>query len=176
MTTCYIGLGSNLGEPLIQVGRAIEALRQNTAIRLLRRSPWYGSKAVGPGEQPDYVNGVVELDTGLEPQALLQLLQGIETAQGRVRGVRWGERTLDLDLLLYGNLWLDSPGLQIPHPRLAERAFVLAPLADLAPELTLPSAPDAPRPSKSATIAALWASQPHEGIWLLAGETGPLAL
>lgn len=170
---CYVGLGSNLDEPLIQVNRAIEALRQHPAIHLLRRSPWYGSKAVGPGDQPDFVNGVIELETTLEPAALLTVLQGIEQAQGRIRTLRWGARTLDLDILLYGNLCHDSPDLQIPHPRLAERAFVLAPLADLAPDLTLPA------PPKSATIAALWASQPREsveGVWRLAGESGPLTL
>lgn len=177
---CYVGLGSNLDEPLNQVHRAIEALRQHPAIHLLRRSPWYGSKAVGPGDQPDYVNGVIELETSLKPEALLTVLQGIEQAQGRVRELRWGARTLDLDILLYGDLCHNTPDLQIPHPRLAERAFVLAPLADLAPDLTLPAiSGKAPHPPKSATIAALWASQPREGIegvWRLAGESGPLTL
>lgn len=168
---CYVGLGSNLDEPLIQVNRAIEALRRQPAIHLLRRSPWYGSKAVGPGDQPDFINGVIELETSLEPRALLGVLQGIEQAQGRVRELRWGARTLDLDILLYGDLRHNTPDLQIPHPRLAERAFVLAPLADLAPDLAIPTiSGEAPHPPKSATIAALWVSQPREsveGVWRL---------
>lgn len=138
--TAYVGIGSNLARPLQQVQRAIEALKAIPATRLTGVSPWYGSSPVGgPAEQPDYVNGVARLQTRLSPHALLDALQTIEQQQGRERHTRWGARTLDLDLLLFGNLALDDERLTVPHPRLAERAFVLVPLADLEPGLMLPN-------------------------------------
>lgn len=139
MKRCYIGLGSNLAEPRQQLMRAETALANLPHSRLIAVSAYYQSQAIGPGEQPDYLNAVAALDTTLTPLALLDQLQAIEQAQGRVRTVRWGARTLDLDLLLYGNQVLDLPRLQVPHPRLGERAFVLRPLADLAPDLLLPA-------------------------------------
>lgn len=165
---CYIGLGSNLNHPRRQLEQALATLSRVVGIHLLRRSPWYVSQAVGPGSQPDYLNGVLELETCLTAEALLDVLQQVEAQQGRERTVHWGPRTLDLDLLLYGTQVIDSPGLQVPHPRLGERAFVLAPLADLAPSLCLP----APAGAKSATIAALLAglSPPAETLHLLDGE------
>jgi 2-amino-4-hydroxy-6-hydroxymethyldihydropteridine diphosphokinase len=168
MTLCYIGIGSNLNQPLQQVRLALQALARIPGIRLLRRSPWYVSKAVGPGEQPDYLNGVIELDTTLDAPALLHALQQIETRQGRERHIRWGARSLDLDILLYGDHYLDTPELQIPHPRIRERAFVLAPLADLNPGLQLAE----PAGGKSATIAALLAGLPAPAgeLQLLDGE------
>jgi len=135
---CYIGLGSNLGDPSRQLDRAVAALAELPDSQLVATSPRYGSQAVGPGEQPDYVNAVAALDTLLAPLALLDALQAIEHRQGRVRTLRWGARTLDLDLLLYGEQVLDLPRLQVPHPRLTERSFVLCPLLDLAPDLCLP--------------------------------------
>lgn len=133
---CYIGLGSNLESPLEQVERAIKALAKLGTITA--KSPWYQSQAIGPGNQDDYINGVVALETSLAPLQLLHALQSIENQQGRVRTVRWGERTLDLDILLYDQLELYSEELIIPHPRLCKRAFVLYPLIDIAPELKLP--------------------------------------
>ena len=132
MTTCYVALGSNLGDPLQQLRTACAALADIPETSLLAISRAYRSPAVGPGEQPDYLNAAARLDTRLAPLALLDALQAIEVQQGRIRGERWGTRTLDLDLLLYGNRRLDSPRLQLPHPRLAERNFVLYPLRDVA--------------------------------------------
>ena len=141
MNTAYIGLGSNLDKPLQQVTTAINALA--SLGQIVRRSPWYTSKAVGPANadgtpQPDYINGVAELHTALDACTLLNALQSIEQTQGRQRNQRWGARTLDLDILLFNNLAMDIPGLIIPHPRMLERNFVLVPLFDIAPGLILP--------------------------------------
>jgi 2-amino-4-hydroxy-6-hydroxymethyldihydropteridine diphosphokinase len=135
----YIGLGSNLDDPLQQLQRAIAALRRIPESRLTAVSPLYRSKPMGPANQPDYLNAVAMFDTCLEPLALLDALQTIEQQQGRVRtGEHWGPRTLDLDLLLYGSEVIDLPRLQVPHPEITRRGFVLCPLSDLAPELTFP--------------------------------------
>lgn len=135
----YIGLGSNLDEPLQQLQRAIEALQQLPESRLTAISRFYRSKPMGPADQPDYINAVAMFDTCLEPLALLDALQAIEQQQGRVRdGERWGPRTLDLDLLLYGPEVIELPRLQVPHPGITRRSFVLQPLFDLAPGLTFP--------------------------------------
>lgn len=135
----YIALGSNLNDPRAQVERGLQALTQLPETRLRARSGWYQSRAVGPGQQPDYLNGVVLLETSLEPESLILHLQRIEAAQGRERRVRWAARTLDLDILLYGDRIIATDRLQIPHPRLAERNFVLYPLADISPDLVLPN-------------------------------------
>lgn len=141
-TRAWIGLGSNLDDPFLQLQRAVRALAALPQSRLAGVSPAYRNPALAlPGSsetQPDYLNAVAALDTGLSPLALLDALQGIEQEQGRVREQRWGARTLDLDLLLYGDTTLAHERLQLPHPRLRERLFVLRPLADLAPELRLP--------------------------------------
>lgn len=134
----YVGIGSNLDDPLAQAERACHQLAEHPDIQLEKRSPWYQSTAVGPGQQDDYVNGAVLLSTGLSPQALLIALQSIEHTQHRQRTLRWGPRTLDLDILLFGGHVIDSPSLQIPHPRLSERNFVLQPLLDLDQNLRLP--------------------------------------
>jgi 2-amino-4-hydroxy-6-hydroxymethyldihydropteridine diphosphokinase len=139
MVRAYIGLGSNLDDPERQLRRALEALAQLPQTHLAGCSRFYRSVPLGPQDQPDYMNAVAALDTTLEAEALLDALQAIETAQGRVRGPeRWGPRTLDLDLLLYGSAILATPRLSVPHPGLAERGFVLYPLAELAPDLVLP--------------------------------------
>lgn len=137
--TAYIGLGSNLEDPRAQVERALEALARLHRSELLRCSPLYRSAPMGPADQPDYVNTVAALRTGLSPLDLLDALQEIEKAQGRQRGPqRWGPRTLDLDVLLYGESIVESPRLTVPHPGLTERNFVLVPLFDIAPDLILP--------------------------------------
>jgi 2-amino-4-hydroxy-6-hydroxymethyldihydropteridine diphosphokinase len=137
--TAWIGLGSNLGQPERQLRAATWALAALPGSELGAVSPVYRSRAIGPGQQPDYLNAVAALETALAPLALLDALQDIEQRQGRVRTVRWGPRTLDLDILLYHDRTLDQPRLQVPHPRLAERAFVLYPLQDIAgPNLLLP--------------------------------------
>jgi 2-amino-4-hydroxy-6-hydroxymethyldihydropteridine diphosphokinase len=135
---CFIGLGSNLDEPLQQIQRALDALAALEHCTLCAVSPCYRNPAIGPGEQPDFINAVAELLTSLTPLELLADLQRIENTQGRVRNIRWSARTLDLDLLLYGDRIVALPELQVPHPRLRERNFVLYPLHDIAPTLTLP--------------------------------------
>lgn len=134
----YIGLGSNLDDPAGQLCQAVTALARLPGTRLAACSRFYRSAPLGPQDQPDYVNAVAALDTELAPDVLLDALQVIETAQGRVRLRRWGPRTLDLDILLYGDSVLATPRLSVPHPGLAERGFVLYPLAELAPDLMLP--------------------------------------
>jgi 2-amino-4-hydroxy-6-hydroxymethyldihydropteridine diphosphokinase len=135
----YIGLGSNLGDPFAQVTGAVQALAGVRASRLAACSPWYSSAPLGGLPQPDYVNGVAAVDTELGPLALLDELHRIERQHGRIRdGERWAPRTLDLDLLVYGEAIIRSPSLTVPHPALAGREFVLYPLAELAPELTVP--------------------------------------
>ena len=138
VTRAWIGLGSNLEAPRRQVERAFDELARLPRTHLAGRSRLYRSDPVGPAGQPDYVNAVAALDTALEPLALLDALQAIERTHGRVRTLRWGPRTLDLDLLLYGERVQACERLTLPHPRLHERAFVLYPLADLAPGLVLP--------------------------------------
>jgi 2-amino-4-hydroxy-6-hydroxymethyldihydropteridine diphosphokinase len=135
----YVGAGSNLGEPAAQLRRAFTALEALPQTRLVARSALYLNPPMGPQEQPDFVNAVAALLTRLPPGELLEALQAVEQANGRRRdGARWGPRTLDLDLLLYGRLAIESPTLQLPHPGLRERVFVLRPLSELAPWLQLP--------------------------------------
>lgn len=138
MIRAYIGLGSNLADPAGQIRDAFRALASLPQSRLAGQSPLYRSAPVGPQDQPDFINAVAALDTALSPLALLDALQGLEQAAGRERRRHWGERTLDLDLLLYGDQHIASPRLTVPHPHLHERAFVLVPLAALAPDLHLP--------------------------------------
>lgn len=136
--TAYIGLGSNLAEPLRQLASAITALAALPQTSLTGQSPFYRSRPVGPQDQPDFVNGAVSLCTRLSALELLDQLQAIEQAHGRERLQVWGPRTLDLDLLLFGNEIIDSPRLTLPHPELPNRDFVLQPLLDLNAGLVLP--------------------------------------
>jgi 2-amino-4-hydroxy-6-hydroxymethyldihydropteridine diphosphokinase len=137
MALAYIGLGSNLDDPLAQVTRTFAELAELPQTSLLERSAIYSSHAVGP-EQPDYINAVALLDTQLAPLALLDALQAIEQAHQRVRIQHWGPRTLDLDLLLYSDQIIYEERLKVPHPYLTQRSFVLYPLADITPNLHLP--------------------------------------
>ncbi|WP_455385469.1 2-amino-4-hydroxy-6-hydroxymethyldihydropteridine diphosphokinase [Acidihalobacter prosperus] len=134
----YVGLGSNLEQPEEQLLRALEELSRLPGTRLSASSGLYRNPPMGPVPQPDYVNAVAALETGLSPLELLDGLQAIEQAHGRVRIERWGPRTLDLDLLLYAERVIDEPRLQVPHPGLHERPFVLYPLAEIAPGLIIP--------------------------------------
>lgn len=136
--TACVALGSNLDDPRAQVQRGFEALAALPQTRLLARSRLYRTPPWGITDQPDFINAAARLETSLSPRALLDALRTIETRAGRVRGVRNGPRILDLDLLLYGGRQIDEPGLVVPHPRLHERAFVLLPLADVAPDLKVP--------------------------------------
>lgn len=133
----YVGLGANLGDAAFQVESAFEALADEPGCRLVARSSLYRSAPV-EASGPDYVNAVAVLDTGLAPDALLARLQAIEQRFGRERPYPNAPRTLDLDLLLHGEARLQGPALTLPHPRMHQRAFVLRPLAELAPELTIP--------------------------------------
>ncbi|PLY05742.1 MAG: 2-amino-4-hydroxy-6-hydroxymethyldihydropteridine diphosphokinase [Desulfuromonas sp.] len=135
----FLGLGGNLGDPLNDFRRARQQLAEHPQIELLASSPLYRTPPVGgPAGQPDYLNAVLELRTSLAAGELLELCRGIEKAAGRTRELRWGPRTLDIDLLLFAGLLLDTPELTIPHPRLQHRHFVLLPLNDLAADLTHP--------------------------------------
>lgn len=139
MPVVYLGLGANLNDPLAQLHAALEQLHQCEQLTLLSCSSFYASKPMGPQDQPDYVNAVAAINTNLPPSALLALVQKIEMDAGRVRTRRWGERTLDIDILLYGDSCVQTQTLTIPHPGLELREFVLVPLAEVAPGLSLPN-------------------------------------
>ena len=128
----YVGLGSNLGDRRAILASALDALRPRRVSRILETEPW------GRAQQPPFLNAVAEIDADVEPEPLLARLMDVEARHGRTRTERWGPRTLDLDLLLYGDRALSVPGLTVPHPRLAERRFVLEGLAELAPDLRVP--------------------------------------
>ena len=139
VTRVYIGLGSNLNDPIRQVQAALQLLTSMRDSSLLRNSSLYRSPPLGQLAQPNYVNAVAALDTRLSALTLLDELQGIEQISGRVRtGEHWGPRTLDLDLLLYGAEVIDHPRLCVPHPGLSQRNFVLYPLQEIAPDLIVP--------------------------------------
>lgn len=138
MARAYVGLGSNQTDPVDQLRRALLELDLLPRTRLAAQSPLYRSAPVGPPDQPRFINAVAALETALDATALLDGLQAIEQAHGRIRTRRWGPRTLDLDLLLYDDLRRDDPRLTLPHPRLHERAFVLQPLHAIAPDLWIP--------------------------------------
>ncbi|WP_150305100.1 2-amino-4-hydroxy-6-hydroxymethyldihydropteridine diphosphokinase [Pseudomonas saliphila] len=137
---CFIGLGSNQADPAAQIEQACDAIGQLPGVSLRARSSLYSSAPLGPQDQPSYINAVVMLDTELEAEALLDQLQAIECQQGRTRKAeRWGPRTLDLDILLFGNQVIDTPRLQVPHYHMHARPFVLYPLAELNAELVMPN-------------------------------------
>ncbi|SEG11668.1 2-amino-4-hydroxy-6-hydroxymethyldihydropteridine diphosphokinase [Vibrio hangzhouensis] len=139
MTICYIAIGSNLADPVAQANIAIEALKTLPKSELLACSSLYSSTPMGPQNQPDYINAVAKISTELTPLELLDCTQRIELEQGRVRkDERWGPRTLDLDIILFGNEVIDSERLTVPHYGMKEREFVLYPLLEIAPSLQLP--------------------------------------
>ncbi|HJV11538.1 MAG TPA: 2-amino-4-hydroxy-6-hydroxymethyldihydropteridine diphosphokinase [Burkholderiales bacterium] len=135
MTLAFVGIGSNLDDPRAQVLRAFEELAALPHTRLVKKSSLYRSAPVGYAAQPDFVNAVAQLETGLPAERLLAELQAIELRHGRSRSFANAPRTLDLDLLLYGAAQLKTTTLQVPHPRMRERAFVLKPLLEIAPQL-----------------------------------------
>jgi 2-amino-4-hydroxy-6-hydroxymethyldihydropteridine diphosphokinase len=134
----YLGLGSNLGDRLGHLQGAVRGLAAADDVAVVAVSPVYETAPVGGPPQPDYLNAVVGLDTGRSARQLLELAQRLEGAAGRVRVERWGPRTLDVDVLLVGDETVHDADLEVPHPRLGERSFVLAPLADLDPDLAGP--------------------------------------
>ncbi len=139
MTLVYIAVGSNLSDPVAQANNAIEALKSLPKSRFIAASSLYSSTPMGPQNQPDYINAVVSVETELSPLELLDCTQAIEQEQGRVRkDERWGPRTLDLDILLFGNQQIDSERLIVPHYGMHVREFVLYPLHEIAPMLQLP--------------------------------------
>lgn len=138
MTFAYVGLGANIGEPRRQLQTAIEELMDLPDTQLVLVSGLYRSAPLDYVDQPDFLNAVVQIDTELSPVALLDSLQEIENRHGRERPFPGAPRTLDLDLLLYGSRSIDSPRLTVPHSRMHERAFVLAPLSEIAPDIAIP--------------------------------------
>jgi 2-amino-4-hydroxy-6-hydroxymethyldihydropteridine diphosphokinase len=138
VTTAFVSLGANLGEPQRQVQQAFRDLDAIPHTRVVRTSSLYRSEPLGYTTQPRFVNAVAQLETGLPAERLLAELQAIEAAHGRRRSFANAPRTLDLDLLLFGNAVLDIPGLKIPHPRMHERAFVLLPLVEIAVDVAIP--------------------------------------
>jgi 2-amino-4-hydroxy-6-hydroxymethyldihydropteridine diphosphokinase len=137
-TTVYVGLGSNLAQPVLQLQRAISRLDEIPRARLTRLSSFYETEPEGIKEQPNFVNAVAEMQTTLSPQDFFAALSAIEKAHHRVRLEKGGPRTLDLDLLIYGDVILTDPALMVPHPRMHERAFVLIPLHEISQDLYIP--------------------------------------
>ena len=154
MTWAAVGLGANLGDAAGTLRDAIDALSCLPETRLVRASRLYRTPAWGVTAQPDFINAVAVLDTELSARGLLDALLDIERACGRVRvdGERWGPRTLDLDVLLYGNAIIDEPGLRVPHPHLHERAFALLPLVEAWPDAVIPGV--GPARESAAAMAA----------------------
>jgi len=141
VTRAYVGLGANLGPREETLERAVELLREADEVDVVAVSGFRETDPVGVVDQPRFVNAAVAVDTELTPRELLDLLLEVERRLGRVRdGMRWGPRTIDLDLLLYADLVVEEPGLRVPHPRLGERRFALEPLAELDPALVVPGA------------------------------------
>ena len=162
-TPAFVGIGSNLADPARQVEKALLELAQLPGCRMVGHSGLYVSVAMGAAGQPDYVNAVAGLLTRLEPDRLLDALQAVEAAHGRVRdGTRWGPRTLDLDIIAMGQLQLATPRLTLPHPGAHRRNFVLAPLADIAPHYWLPG---------RGRVSTLAEAAGEEGIGRLAKRT-----
>jgi len=151
----FIGLGSNLADPQQQVRSAQKALKTLPMTQWVASSSLYKSPPMGPQDQPDYINAVVELETILSPHDLLDCLQQIEQQQGRVRARHWGERTLDLDLLLYGDEIIADDRLHVPHPGIAQRAFVIYPLAEIDADIVIP---------EKGAISELLLSCPRDGL------------
>ena len=138
MTVAYVGLGANIGAREVTLLRAVDLLADADDVDVLAVSQLRETEPLGVVDQPPFLNGAAQIETSLEPRALLELLLEVERTLGRVRGERWGPRTVDLDLLVYGDRTVDEPGLRVPHPRLHERRFALEPLAELEPDLVVP--------------------------------------
>ncbi len=154
----FIGAGANLGEPIRQIRQALDELKKSPGVKFLAASSLYRTQPVGPIAQPPFINAVFALECGMSPQDLLVLLLRIEQKMGRVRRERWGPRVIDLDLLFYDDMVISEQGLEVPHPRLHERRFVLTPLAELAPDIIHPVL----KKSASDLLAAL----PAGGTWV----------
>lgn len=136
--TAYLGLGSNLGDRLTNLQRAVDALRDASGVRIASSSRVWETEPVGGPPQPEYLNAVIRVETDRSPHELLEACRTVERALGRVRTERWGPRTIDVDVLIYDDETVDAPDLLVPHPRMTERAFVVLPLLELEPDLALP--------------------------------------
>lgn len=134
MTVAVLGLGGNIGDPRKAMAKAIAALATNASIDVTAVSALYSTPPWGKTDQPPFLNAAARIETRLTPRGLLETLLSVERLLGRERGERWGPRTIDIDILLFGRQTVDEPGLRVPHPRLAERAFALAPLVDVLPD------------------------------------------
>ncbi|MEA1988285.1 MAG: 2-amino-4-hydroxy-6-hydroxymethyldihydropteridine diphosphokinase [Pseudomonadota bacterium] len=137
-STAYIGLGSNLSNPIEQLKTALQSIDALPSTQLIQSSSFYGSKPLGPQDQPDFVNAVCQIETELSAKELLHLLQKIELEQGRIKKRHWGERLIDLDILLFGDDVISTDELTVPHAQIALRDFVLIPLVEIAPGLVIP--------------------------------------
>jgi 2-amino-4-hydroxy-6-hydroxymethyldihydropteridine diphosphokinase len=158
LVRAWIGLGSNLGDPVATLRSALQALARLAQSHLIGQSRLYRSAAWGLAAQPDFINGVALIETSLPARALLDAMLDVEQGFGRVRRERWGPRVLDLDLLLYGQSIIDAPGLHVPHPHLHERAFALVPMLEVDPDVVIPG-----RGPARAALAVL-ASEPIEAV------------
>lgn len=154
----FLSLGANQGEPIHQIKKAVERLKADEGLRLSGVSSFYLTEPVGPVEQPPFVNAVAEWRTHLSPEALLAAILSVEEGMGRTRSVRWGPRPIDIDLLLYGDQNIETPGFKVPHARMHERRFVLEPLVELAPEVV--------HPAIGKTAAELLSNLAREGAWV----------
>ena len=154
----FIGAGANLGEPVRQIRQAKDALQKSPGVRLGAVSSLYRTQPVGPIAQPPFVNAVFSLEYGMSPHDLLALLLSVEEKMGRIRRERWGPRVIDLDLLFYGAMVISEQGLEVPHPRLHERRFVLIPLVEIAPDVV--------HPVLKKSAFDLLAALPAEGPWV----------
>lgn len=158
MRKAYIGLGSNMGDRQSLLQRSMHLLQKERVVTVTAVSPLYESEPVGGPRQGAYLNACAALETDLTPVMLLRRMLEVENKLGRVRKRRWGPRTVDMDLLLYDTLIMNTPALILPHPRMAERLFVLAPLSDIAPDLTIPGT--------AKTVVALKSSLDPTGVTL----------
>ncbi len=138
MTIAYIGLGSNMESPRQHITTAIQSLGEIQSTRIINVSSLYKSKPMGPQNQGDYINAVVQIETEMEPTELLNCLQAIENDHGRVRAEHWGPRTIDLDILMFGNEIIQNDRLTVPHPEITNRSFVIVPLAEIDPACVIP--------------------------------------
>ena len=134
----YIGLGSNINDPCLQIKKAVSALGELADTEVLSNSGYFKSKPMGPEDQPDYINAVVEIETLLNPVQLLESCQQIERQQGRIKQRHWGERSIDLDILLFADQEIETESLVVPHPGICQRDFVYMPLLKINPELKIP--------------------------------------
>ncbi len=156
-TACYLSLGSNLGDRAAHLAEALRRLHSHPRLQVCEVSSVYETDPIGPPEQPDFYNIVAQVQATCAAKELLEIVQQIEEEMGRVRTQRWGRRSIDIDILLYGKQTIDTPRLQVPHPQMMQRQFVLVPLAEIAPDLVLPdghTAAQAARPADP-TVRAL---------------------